>query len=258
MSSAFITTAPTPNPPPTVMPAHLSNPDFLFSLFIPSLALDSVELFVVFTYFFVLIALTNCLDFWDIFSIRGMAVFCATLVAPINWTIACVILPDAVFLASSSAWFSILPSIVFSNTLLNFSAKPSSILTSLPAACFARSVINKPKLITPFGILIKPLTDAPAKDSVNVVSLYLSDGIPTCSVIPFPLPLESFCFSYSNSLFLSSRPNLDPLPGYKKLSILTLAPPSLSNFSRASAIFFFICLAGTPSCNAFSDIFLNS
>ena len=78
MSSVFITTAPTPSPPPTVIPAHLSNPVFLFNLFIPSLALDNVGLFVVFTYFFPLIELTNCLAFSDIFSTAGIAVFCFT------------------------------------------------------------------------------------------------------------------------------------------------------------------------------------
>jgi len=41
------------------------------------------------------------------------------------------------------------------------------------------SVSNNPKLIAPLGILIKPLTEAPAKDSDKVASLCTLVGIPT-------------------------------------------------------------------------------
>ena len=112
--SSSATNAPTPAPPPTVIPTNLSNLESLFNCFalFPASIIFLVFL-VVLTYLPPLIAWTNlgaiCLAFWLNFATIGTAVFCAILPAPTNCTNASVILPTAVSLAWSSDCDSIIP-----------------------------------------------------------------------------------------------------------------------------------------------------
>ena len=185
ISSTSETINPVPIPPPTAMATNLSVPVILFNLLASLTALAAFTLLVVLTYLPVLIPLTNCLTFWDVFATTGMAVFCNTLPAPYNWPMASVILPAAVSAATSSDAFSILPNVVRSKASLSLPVKVSS--TGIPSS-WKMSYSSVPNVTSPFGIFIPALIPAPVNDSIRDASS--STSLPCTLSIILLIPLS--------------------------------------------------------------------